>query len=61
LGSQTAAIHGHGYYDERGCFIVPIYQAAVFEQIVRERASCARRTGGRTLSTLGRRTRPSGT
>ena len=36
MGSQTAAIHGHGYYDERGCFIVPIYQAAVFEQIVRE-------------------------
>jgi len=37
VSDQTVAIHGHEYFDEKyGSFIVPIYQTAVFEQIIRE-------------------------
>jgi len=37
VNDQTIAIHGHEYFDDKyGSFIVPIYQTAIFEQIVRE-------------------------
>ncbi|RLE58022.1 MAG: cystathionine gamma-synthase family protein [Thermoprotei archaeon] len=40
VGLQTDAIHSHGYYDEAtGTFIPPIYQVAMFEQIVEPRLS----------------------
>jgi len=47
MGDQTTVIHGHEYFDEKyGSFIVPIYQTAIFEQIIRE-------TGERRVSDRG--------
>ncbi len=37
MRDSTISIHGHDFYDkEHGCFIVPIYQAAQFEQFIRD-------------------------
>ncbi len=43
---QTRAIHGHGYSDERGAFIPPIYQSAVFEWLDRESGEIRRSDRG---------------
>ena len=47
MGKQTDAIHGHGFRDQFGAVVPPIYQTAIFENVLKE-------TGEKRLSDRGR-------